>query len=202
MFLVGNDIDMIKEVKQQLHSKFDMKDLVPSHFILGVKIKRDRASKKLWLSQQKYVEGILKRFNMQDCKLVKVPILVGTKLYVHQCPKSEEEIEYMDHVPYASAVGCLMYAMVYTRPNITHAVGVLSRYMTTPGKEHWTNIKRVFRYLRGMTDFAICYYGNYEDVRVHGFIDSDWAGEIDGRRSTSDYVFRLFGGAISWMSRK
>ena len=73
---------------------------------------------------------------MQDFKLVKVPIPVGTKLSAEQCPKSEEEIEYMAHVPYASAIGCLMYAMVLTRPDISHAVGVVSKYMTTLGKEH------------------------------------------------------------------
>ena len=71
---------------------------------------------------------------MQDCKSVKVPIHVGTKLSVDQCPKSKEEIEYMAHVPYASVVGCLMYAIVCTRPKISHAMGVLSRYMMTLGK--------------------------------------------------------------------
>ena len=108
----------------------------------------------------------------------------------------------MSHVPYASAVGFLMYSIVYTRPNISHAVGVLSRYMTTLGKEHWASIKRVFRYLCGMTNFTICHPRNSKDVRVHGFVDSNWAGEIDGRRPTNGYVFRLFGGAISCMSRK
>ena len=63
----------------------------------------------------------------------------------------------MSHVPYASVVGSLMYAMVCTRPDIAHAVGVLSRYMLKPGKEHWIAVKRVFRYLSGTTDHAICY---------------------------------------------
>ena len=67
---------------------------------------------------------------------MKVPIPVGVKLSVEQCPKTQEEEEDMSRVPYASAVGSLMYAMVYTRPNITHAVGVLSRFMSNPGKEH------------------------------------------------------------------
>jgi hypothetical protein len=84
---------------------------------------------------------------MQECKLVKVPIPVGVKLYVDQCPKTQEKEEDMSHVPYESVVGSLMYAMVCTRPDIAHAVGVLSRYMSKPGKEHWTAVKRVFRYL-------------------------------------------------------
>ena len=78
----------------------------------------------------------MERFNMQYCKLVKVPIYVGTKLYVDQCPKSQEEIEYMAHVLYANALGSVMYAMVCTRPNIVDAVGVLSRYIVTPGRKH------------------------------------------------------------------
>ena len=150
-----------------------MKYLGPKHFILGMEIKRDRKNKKIWLSQQKNIEEILKRFNMQDCKLVKVPILVGSRLSIDQCPKTQEEIEYMAHVPYANVVGSLMYAMVCTQPDIAYVVGVLSRYMTTPGKEHWTTIKRVFRYLRGTTNFAICYHGNSKDVEVHCFVNSN-----------------------------
>ena len=108
----------------------------------------------------------------------------------------------MAHVPYASAIGCPMYDMVCAWLDISHAVGVLRRYMMTLGKEHWTTIKRVFIYLCGMTYFSIFYHGNSEDVKVHGFVNYDWAGEIDGRRSTSGYVFRFFGGVVSWMSKK
>ena len=72
---------------------------------------------------------------MQDSKPVNVPIPVGVKLSTEQCPKIEEEEEDMSRVPYESAVGSLMYAMVCTRPDIAHAVGVLSRFMSNPGKE-------------------------------------------------------------------
>ena len=95
----------------------------------------------------------------------------------------------MAHVPYASAVGCLMYAMVFTRLDISHLVGLLSQYMMNPGKEHWTSIKKVFKYLCGTTYFSIFYHGNSQDVRVNGFVDSDWDGKIAGRRLTSGYVF-------------
>lgn len=74
--------------------------------------------------------------------------------------------------------------------------------MSTPGKEQWTTIKRVFRYLRGTIDLSICYHGNLGEVGVHVFLDFDWVGDINDRRLTSGYVFILFGGAISWMSRK
>jgi hypothetical protein len=146
MLLIGNNMNEIKEVKKQLSSKFDMKDLGAMKFILGMKIKRDRATRNLWLNQKKYIEIVLKHFNMQDCKPVKVTIPVGERLIVEQCPKTQEEVEDIAHVPYASVFGSLMYAMVCTRPDIAHAVEVLSRYMSTPGNEHWTSAKRVFMY--------------------------------------------------------
>jgi hypothetical protein len=83
----------------------------------------------------------------------------------------------MAHVPYASAVGSLMYAMVFTLPDIAYAAGVLSKYMSTPGKEHWTFVKRVFRYLCGTKDYVICYQGKLGSdsgkLYVHGFVDVD-----------------------------
>ena len=85
---------------------------------------------------------------------MKVPIPAGARFTDEQCPKTQEEIEDMACVPFASVVGSLMYTMLCTRPNISHVVGVLSRYMSKMGKEHWTTVKRVFRYLRGTKDYA------------------------------------------------
>ena len=111
----------------------------------------------------------------------------------------------MSHVPYASAVGSLMYAMVCTRPYIAYAVGVLSKFMSKPGKEHWKIVKRVLRYLRGTSNYGLCYQGRpglERVLHIHGFVDADWARDLDQRGSTSGYVFNLFGGAVSWMSKK
>ena len=105
-----------------------------------------------------------------------VPIPVGVKLSTEQCPKAQEEEDYMSHVPYASALGSLMYAMVCTRPYIAHAVGVLSRFMSNPRKDHWTTVKRVFRYLHGTSDYGLCYQGRAGLERVldiRGFVDAD-----------------------------
>eukprot|EP00253_Pinus_taeda_P014965 PITA_14965 len=160
------------DLKTQLSSKFDMKYIGATNYILGMEIKRDRENRKLWLNQRKYVETILQRFNMQDSKPVKVPIPVGVSLSAEQCPKTQEEEEDMSRVPYASAVGSLMYAMFCTRLDIAHVVGVLRR----------SGLDKV--------------------LDIHGFVDADWAGDLDQRRSTSGYVFNLFGGATSWMSKK
>ena len=106
----------------------------------------------------------------------------------------------MSRVPYEIAVGSLMYAMVCTRPNIAHVVGLFGRFMSNARKEHWTIVKQVFRYLRGTSDYGLCYQGRPGLERmldICGFFDADWAGDLDQRRSTSGYVFRLFGGAVS-----
>jgi hypothetical protein len=89
----------------------------------------------------------------------------------------------MAHFPYTSVIGSLMYVMVCTRPDISHAVGVLRRYMSTPGKEHWTTVKRVFNYLCGTNNYAICYQGipggDSGKVNVHGYFDTEWDGDLD-----------------------
>eukprot|EP00253_Pinus_taeda_P002477 PITA_02477 len=173
---VGNDKEIIRYLKTLLSSKFDMKDLGAANYILGMEIKRDWKKRKLWLNQRKYVQTILQRFKMQDSKQVKVSIPVGVKLSTEQCPKTQEEEEDMSRVPYASAVGSLMYVMVCTRLDISHAMGVLSRFMSKPWKDHWTTVKRVFRYLHGTSDYGLCYQGRpglYRVLNICGFVDVD-----------------------------
>ena len=111
-----------------------MKDLGATKKILGMRITGDRKNRKLTLSQNEYIEKELKRFNMQIAKPVTTPFASHFKLNKEMCPKTQEDMDYMSKVPYASAVGSLMYAMVCTRPDIAHAVGVVSRYMNNPGK--------------------------------------------------------------------
>eukprot|EP00253_Pinus_taeda_P003687 PITA_03687 len=110
-----------------------------------MRITRDKKNRKLTLSQSEYIEKVLKRFDMQNEKPVSIPLACHFKLIKEECPKTQEEMAHMSKVPYASAVGCLMYAMVYTRPDIAHAVGVVSRYMNNLGKEHWMAVKWILR---------------------------------------------------------
>jgi hypothetical protein len=136
---------------------------------------------------------------MNDVKPVSVPLASHFKISSSLCPSTKEEKEYMSQIPYVNAVVSLMYAMVSTRPNISHAVGVVSRYMENLCKEHWATLKCVLRYLRGTSDYYITYNNGCE--LVYGYVDSDFAGDLDKRRSTSGYVFTLEAGAISWMSK-
>lgn len=117
------------------------------------------------------------------------------KLCSEQSPSSDEEKEKMQKVPYASAVGSLMYAMVCTRPDIAYAVGVTSRFLANPGKEHWAAVKWIFRYLRGSSKVCLSFGGG--PPALTGYTDADMARDIDTRKSTSGYVLTFAGGAVS-----
>ncbi|CAL0327637.1 unnamed protein product [Lupinus luteus] len=105
----------------------------------------------------------------------------------------------MSHIPYASAVGSLMYAMVCTRPDLAYAVSMVSRYMHNPGKDHWSAVKWIFRYLKGTSGIGLVFDRNKATTDdVVGYVDSDYGGDIDRRRSLSGYIFTLCNSAISW----
>lgn len=199
MLVAGSDMDEIRNLKMQLSKEFDMKDLGPAKKILGMQITRDKQRGILQLSQAEYINRVLQRFNMDNAKPVSTPLASHFRLSKDQSPQTEEEREFMAKVPYASAIGSLMYAMVCTRPDIGHAVGVVSRFMSNPGKAHWEAVKWILRYLRGTTEKCL-YFGKGE-LQVQGFVDADFGGEVDHRRSTTGYIFTVGTTAVSWMSQ-
>ena len=107
----------------------------------------------------------------------------------------------MKNIPYASVVGSLMYAQVCTRPDIAFVVGMLGRYQSNPGLDHWRAAKKVMRYLQGTKDYMLM-YRRTDNLEVTGYSDSDFAGCVDSRKSTSGYIFMMAGGAVSWRSAK
>ena len=133
-----------------------MKDLGEASHILRIKLLHDRQKRMLGLSQASYIDEILARFSMQDSKKGFVPFRVGSSLSANQRPKTPAEIKKMRRILYASTVGSLMYAMLCTRPDICFVVGMVSRYQSDPGEEHWIAIKHIFKYLRERG--IICWY--------------------------------------------
>ncbi|KAL6328283.1 hypothetical protein AAG906_034426 [Vitis piasezkii] len=199
ILIVGKNVSRIDNLKKQLSKSFAMKDLGPVKRILGIRIERDRASKKLCMLQEQYIEKVLARFNMSKAKVVSSPLASHFKLSSRHSPSTDKEKEDMRRVPYASAVGSLMYAMVCTRPDIAYAVGVVSRFLSNPGRHHWEAVKWIMRYLRGTSKLKLT-FGNGKPILV-GYTDSDMAGDVDNRRSTSGYLMTFSGGAVSWQSR-
>ena len=200
MLIAARSMTEVNRLKKLLKKEFDMKDLGAARKMLGMEIRRDRESGKLWLSQKDYVQKVLERFNMADAKQVSTPLAGHFRLSTAQSPESAEEIQDMSKVPYASAVGCLMYAMVCTRPDLAHAVSTVSKYMGNPGREHWKAVKWIFRYLKGTSKHGLMFARQKDQASVVGFVDADYAGGLDDRRSTTGYVFTLAGGPICWRS--
>jgi hypothetical protein len=199
MLIDAKDKSEIAKLKAQLNLEFEMKDLGATKTILGVEIIRDRKAGMLYLSQRDYIEKILRRFNMQDAKPVSTLLAPHFKLSLDLCPTSDEDIKYMSRVPYSSAVGSLMYAMVYSRPDLAHAMSVVSRYMTNPSKEHWNAVQWIFRYLRGTSN--VCLRFGKSTPGLVGYVDSDYAGDLDTWRSLTGYFFTIGGCAVSWKAR-
>jgi len=200
ILMAGNSKELLKSTKEWLSSTFDMKDMGEASYVLGVKIVRNRSKRLLGLSQETYINNVLKKYHMDKCKPIDTPVEKGLHLSLDKHPETPEEKAKMSNVPYSNVVGSLMYAMMCTRPDICYAVGMVSRYQSNPSMEHWKAVKRIMRYLRGTSNYMLCYQAS--DLRLIGYSDADWAGDIDERKSTSGYAFLLANGAISWSSKK
>ena len=199
MLIAGSSKAEINRLKQQLAENFEMKDLGPAKQILGMRILRNKSEGILKLSQEKYIHKLLDRFYLEDSKTRNTPLGSHLKFSKKQSLQTDEEKCYMSRVPYASAVGSLMYAMVCTRPDIAHAVGVVSRFLSNPAKEHWEGVKWILRYLKGTSEMCLCFRkGN---LTLQGFSDADLGGDFDTKKSTTDYIFTLGGTAVSWKSK-
>jgi hypothetical protein len=158
--IASHDKSLIVELKAQLSHEFDMKDLGPVKKILVMEIQRDRRAGTLFLSQKSYIEKVPEKYNLSNCKIVATPFASHFKLSSMQYPITENEKEHMSHVLYSNVVGNLMYAMIYTRPDLAHAVSVVSRFMHNPGKEHWDAVQWILRYLKGTSHFGLLFDKN------------------------------------------
>ncbi|KAE8690124.1 hypothetical protein F3Y22_tig00110926pilonHSYRG00104 [Hibiscus syriacus] len=209
-FKVAEKEEMVCKLEKSLYGlkqsprqwEFEMKDFGEAKKILGMKISRDKKLGRLCLSQKEYLRKVLKRFGMNEkSKPVSTPLAPHFKLDASMSPKDDVEREYMSKVPYASVVGSLMYAMVCTRPDISQTVGVVSRYMHDPGKEHWQAVKWILRYILNTIDVGLIFQQDRQDGQcVVGYCDSDYAGDLDKRRSTTGYVFTFAKAPVSWKS--
>jgi hypothetical protein len=173
-----------------------MKDLGETAYILGIRIYKDRSMRFIGLSQEAYLDKVLKRFNMQDSKKGNLPMSHGIDLSKKQCPQMTTELESMKKIPYASAIGSIMYVMICTRPDVSYALSVASRHQANLGFAHWTAVKTILKYLRKSKDIFLIYGGETELI-VRGYTDANFQTDRDDLRSQSGFVFTLNGGAVS-----
>ena len=194
---MSNDIKFLTAEKSLLCSEFEIVDYGEVNYILGMSIKRDRENRTLSIGQSRYTKEILRKFGMENCKPVSTPIETGKRFQ-----SSQDNDELFNINIYQQAVGCLTYLSTATRPDIAVAVNKLSRFMSKPNQEHWSGVKRIFRYLKGTLDFGLKFSVDEGNLQLIGFSDADWAGDIDTRHSTSGYIFQIGNSTISWCSKK
>lgn len=191
LIITGNDSKMIEEFKQEMMKSFEMSDLGLMHYFLGMEVCQDDG---IFISQKKYAEDLLKKFNMTDCKLVATPLIANEKL------KKEDRGKLTEGATYRSLIGSLLY-LTSTRPDLMFATSTLSRFMQNPSQVHFGAAKRVLRYVQGTLKYDIsfksCFYS-----KLIGYTDSDWASSIDDMKSTLDYCFNLGSRIFSWGSKK
>ncbi len=185
--------ERVAKVKTHLTAKFDVWDLGPATYFLGMELSRDREARSLKLTQKKLTGELISQYGLADARVCSVPQAAREKL--------RKEGEPLDTVrfPYSECVGSLLYLSVCTCPDIAQAVGALARYMAAPTVAHWEAALGVVRYLVRTVDYSLTFGGSSETLL--GYCDPDYAGDLDSKRSTTRYVFLMFGGAMSWSSR-
>ena len=153
--ITGNSPRAIKQFKDNLSSRYGIKDMGSLWWLLGIGIKRDREKRMISFSQTAYIQKIIKHFGMEEAKPLSVPQNPGHNLTKSQSQSDSQAIEEMKCVPYREAMGSLMYAIIRTWPDIAYAVSYLARFIANLGRAHWDTVKPIIRYLKGTKDAKV-----------------------------------------------
>lgn len=198
--------DEVQTVKDEIQAKWEMEDFGVTKFAVGIKIERDKSGN-YSIHQHRMINHVLERFNMSNCRPASTPF--GYNIELLKSTDEDHAIFIKQNPNYRKAVGSLMYIAICTRPDISFAVGVLSRFLEKPNQLHWDSFIHVLRYLKSTDNLTIKYTSQREtDLKPNpswtfpeGASDTDWAGDRSTLRSTTGYVFKFMGGAISWRSQ-
>jgi hypothetical protein len=194
LIITGTNCEDIKRFKQEMAAVFKMTDLGLLRYYLGTEVKQSKEG--ISLSQGAYAAQILERNGMKECNSCQTPMETRLKL----SKLSTEPL--VDATAYRSMVGSLRY-LVNTRPDLAFAVGYVSRFLEEPRKDHMMAVKHFLRYVKGTKNWGLWFGRNKgKEAGLIGYIDSDYAGDIDGRRSTTGVVFFLNNSSITWTLMK
>ena len=196
LILITKTAAEMEALKSMMITQFKMKDMGRLHYCLGVSIEYDEQQKCVWLHQKQYILDMLKKYGLLEAKTVSTPSDLNVRLQ-----KDDGVSKPVDPVHYQSAVGSLLYAATATRPDIAHAVGVVSKFNCKPTESHFTAVKRILRYLKGTVNVALKYQ-QCQTGMFFGYSDADWANDPDDRHSITGNLFLMSGAAVSWLSKK
>jgi hypothetical protein len=192
MIITGDDVQGIQDLKRFLGQHFEMKDLGPLSYFLGLEV--SSSSDGYYLTQAKYTSDLISRARITDSKIVDTPIEYNNRLNTHDGKPLP------DATLYRQLVGSLVYLTV-TRPDISYAVHIVSQFMAALRSLHYAAVLRILRYLKG-TLFHGFHFSSQSSLTLQVYSDADWAGDPTDRRSTTGYCFLLGDSLISWRSKK
>ncbi|XP_019259248.1 PREDICTED: uncharacterized protein LOC109237396 [Nicotiana attenuata] len=187
LIITGNNPKMLEEFKKAMAREFEMTDIGLMSYYLGIQVAQRKDV--IFISQGEYAKEILKKFEMENCNPVSTPVECEAKIFKHG------DGDRVNPIFFKSLIGSLRY-LSCTRPDILFGVGLLSRFMETPTISHLKVAKRILRYIKGTLDYGILYSSSKESKSV-GYCDSDWAGDIYYRKSTTGFVFFLGNSAFT-----
>ncbi|XP_068649615.1 uncharacterized mitochondrial protein AtMg00810-like [Aristolochia californica] len=192
MIVTGDDEAGIADLKQQLHSLFEMKDLGYLRYFLGIEVAYSPEG--YILSQSKYISEVISREGLTDDRIMDSPIELN-----HRLGPTDGDL-LSDVTRYREVVGSLVYLTV-TRPDITHVVHVVSQFVSAPRTTHWTVVIRILLYLRGTVHHDLL-LSSTSDLVLTSYSDADWAGDPTDRKSTTGYCIILGNSLVAWKSKK
>ncbi|GKF04502.1 retrotransposon protein, putative, ty1-copia subclass, partial [Tanacetum coccineum] len=192
IIIMENYIPSLQSVKDYLGKCFAIKDLGEAAFILGIKIYRYRSKRLIGLGQNAYMDKILKRYKMDNSKRGHILMQERHDLNKTQGASTPKEVKRMQNIPYALAVGSIMYVVRCSRPDVAFVQNITSRFQQNPGERHWTAVKNILKYLRNTKDMFLVYGGNPEaELRVDCYCDARFETDRDDTKSQTGYVFIL-----------
>ena len=177
ILIVVNDKKLIDVTKKRLSLKFEMKDMDEASYVLSVRIFKDRLKQLLGLSQETYIKKMLKCYHMHDWKPMDAHVEKNLSLSLDMCLKTPNEKEQMSKVPYSSTIGSMMYAMMCMHPDICYVIGIVSIFQSNPCSKNWMAVKRILRYLKGISYYVMCYQG--KDFHLARYTNADLGGDLD-----------------------
>ena len=199
LIITGSNHVQVEVFKKLLSEKFKMKDLGNISYYLGITVTQDLEKGILTLCQENYLTDVLERFGMLDCRPINTPLDVNfnQNLLNRKCSESMKL-----ETKCRQAIGCLMYAVLGTRPDLCASVNILSRFQNCASTELWNCIKRVMRYIKHTLDVKLTYCKNVNSVLIRGYVDADWGGSLLDRKSTTGFCFQIYGNTVAWSTKK
>ena len=181
-------------VKSLLKERFQIKDLGKVSTYLGINIEYDEKKNDMSLDQEKYIESLARKYQIEEGKLHETPMEQNFKL--------EPAEEANESLKYINLIGALLYISSGTRLNISYSVNYLSRFQNCYNETHYKYALRDLKYLYSIKDLKLQFKRNDKVDILECYVDADWTGNCNDRKSTTGYVIKLFGNVIHWKSRK